>query len=251
MLRLYRRARQLLWWFADNLAAITRMLSVIIPVLNEAGQLPDTLKPLQPLRQNHLEIILVDGGSHDDGPARAASWCDIILHSPPGRARQMNQGAARARGDTLLFLHADTRLSSPALERLDTLHQADWGRFDVRFREPDWRYRLIARLMNLRSRLTGIATGDQAIFVQRRLFETIGGFPEQPLMEDIALSTRLKQHSPPLCLRETVEPSARYWQKNGIIRSIITMWGLRAAYYFGASPSRLKQIYYRTPKNRQ
>ena len=162
----------------------------------------------------------------------------------------MNAGAAACAGELLLFLHADTRLppDADALVRCATLGQRRWGRFDVTIDSPRPVMRVVEALMNLRSRCTGIATGDQAIFVRKDLFEQVGGFPDQPLMEDVALSTRLKRHGPPACLRERVTTSARRWERNGPWRTILLMWRLRAAYFFGADPAKLAWRYgYRAP----
>ena len=220
------------------------MISVIVPVLDEAERLGGALAPLQAERGGRLEIIVVDGGSRDNSLEIARPLCDRVLMSRRGRARQMNAGARAARGDTLLFLHADTRLTPPARARLSALEQSPWGRFDVTLKGREPLFRLISTLMNLRSRLTGIATGDQAIFVRRDLFWRIGGYPEIALMEDLALSRHLKNHARPVCLRETIEVSARYWRQRGIIRGILTMWAVRAAWSLGASPRLLHRIYY-------
>ncbi len=221
------------------------MISVVVPVLDEARQLAGTLEPLQPWRGRGVEIIVVDGGSRDGSVSIARPLCDRVLTGGPrGRSLQMNAGAMAARGQTLLFLHADTRLGQAALERLPALEKLAWGRFDVMLRDPHPIFRLIERLMNLRSRLTGVATGDQAIFVRRTLFQKVGGYPDIALMEDIALSSRLKRLARPTCLRETVEVSTRYWRQRGIIRGILTMWLVRAAWFCGASPRHLQRIYY-------
>ncbi len=226
-------------------------ISIIVPTLNEAPVIQATLKPLQRMRENGHEIILVDGGSTDGTVALSAPLVDCMLHAPAGRARQMNAGAREARGDILLFLHADTRLP-PDAPRLIMAGLADsgrqWGRFDVRLSGARAPLRLVERLMNIRSRLTHIATGDQAMFVRRGAFSAAGGFPEIPLMEDIALSRRLKQAGPPLCLRQTVVTSSRRWEEQGILRTILLMWRLRLAYFLGASPTRLARRYgYRSP----
>jgi len=162
----------------------------------------------------------------------------------------MNAGAAVCTGDLLMFLHADTRLphNADTLVRRATLGRTQWGRFDVTIDSPRLVMRIVEGLMNLRSRWTGIATGDQAIFVRKDLFNRIGGFPDQPLMEDVALSTRLKRHGPPACLRERVTTSARRWERYGPWRTILLMWRLRAAYFLGADPLKLALRYgYRAP----
>ena len=158
----------------------------------------------------------------------------------------MNAGAERARGDILLFLHADTRLPKDAMSlMLEGLQQTDkcWGRFDVKLSGLQPLLRLVERLINLRSRLTGIATGDQAMFIRRARFDVIDGFPEIPLMEDISISQRLKFYSDPLCLKQQVITSSRRWEQNGIIRTILLMWRLRLAYYLGADPATLARQY--------
>jgi rSAM/selenodomain-associated transferase 2 len=221
-------------------------ISVIIPVLNEAGQIGDCLTALQPLRRNGHEVIVIDGGSGDDTVALARPLCDRCLSGLPGRARQMNIGALAARGDILLFLHVDTRLPDGSEQILIRIANEGyvWGRFDVRLSGEHWLLRLVENAMNLRSRLTCIATGDQAIFVSRALFDRVGGFPEQPLMEDIALCQLLRDLRRPHCLRQRVVTSSRRWERNGILRTIIKMWRLRLRYHLGASPDDLAREYY-------
>jgi rSAM/selenodomain-associated transferase 2 len=221
-------------------------LSIVIPVLDEAAQIEPLLRELSALRADGCEVIVVDGGSSDGTPALAAPLADRVLQTPRGRACQMNAGAALARADLLLFLHADTRLPPDALALLQARMKAGghaWGRFDVQIEGSPRMLRVIAALMNLRSRITGIATGDQAIFVRRAAFDVAGGFPEQPLMEDIALSQRLKRVSPPLCLRAKVRTSGRRWERNGIWRTIWLMWSLRLRYWLGAPANRLARAY--------
>src|SRR5262245_60113880 len=222
------------------------MLSVVIPTLDEAAGIRATLEHLQPLRGRGHEIIVVDGGSADETLEIAAPLADLALAAPRGRASQMNAGAAVARGDVLLFLHADTRLPPDAAELiLDTLAARDreWGRFDVMIEGGHPLLAIVAWLMNARSRLTGIATGDQAIFVRRAAFQAIGGFAPIVLMEDVALSRRLKRRSPPICLRVPVVTSGRRWESNGVLRTILLMWWLRLRYFLGASPERLARSY--------
>ncbi|MBA2350746.1 MAG: TIGR04283 family arsenosugar biosynthesis glycosyltransferase [Burkholderiales bacterium] len=223
------------------------MLSIIIPTLNEAGEIAATLRSLQILRARGHEVIVVDGGSADATLGVARPWSDHIVRTGNGRARQMNAGAAIARHSMLLFLHADTRLPESA-DRLILKHCSDaadqcWGRFDIRLSGSARTLRVVAFMMNWRSRLSGIATGDQAIFVSRSLFDAAGGFPEIALMEDLALSKRLKRLARPRCLRERVESSSRRWEKNGAMRTILLMWRLRLAYRCGASPHLLAKIY--------
>jgi len=221
-------------------------ISIVIPVLNESALIAQTLSALQPWRAVGHELIVVDGGSDDATLALSEPSVDRIIRSSRGRSRQMNAGARVARGGVLLFLHADTFLPEGA-DRLiiDGLSRprTSWGRFDVRLSGRHFLLRITEWLMNWRSRLTGIATGDQGIFVQRRLFEAVGGFPEIELMEDIALSKTLKRRGRPLCLRHRILTSSRRWERKGILRTILLMWSLRLAYFFGASPGWLARFY--------
>ena len=227
-----------------------RPITLVIPVLDEAATLPAALAALQPLRRDDVEIIVVDGGSRDGTAELAQAFADRVLSSPRGRSAQMNIGGWRARGDLLLFLHIDTRLPAGAIDAVRAAVDggARWGRFDVRIDSAAQLLRLVGWAMNARSRLTGIATGDQAIFVERALFDAVGGFPEQPLMEDIALSAKLKRLARPACLRERVSTSARRWESNGIIRTILLMWLLRARFFFGADPCDLAVAYGYRPR---
>jgi rSAM/selenodomain-associated transferase 2 len=222
------------------------MLSVIIPCLNEAEGIAGTLSALAPLRARGAEVIVVDGGSSDGTVERAASFADLVISAPRGRAPQMNAGAARARGEIMLFLHADTLLPESAdVLIVDGLKRSrrGWGRFDVVISGGNPLLPVVALLMNVRSRLTGIATGDQAIFVTRSLFTAAGGYPEIALMEDIALSKRLKRFGRPLCLRHRLVASGRRWEKHGVVRTILLMWRLRFAFWLGADPGKLAVRY--------
>ena len=214
-------------------------LSIVVPVLNEAG----TIRPaLEALRGRGYEVIVVDGGSSDGTPQLAAGLCDRVLSASRGRAAQMNAGAAAATGDVLVFLHADTTLPATASAALAAaLGTRLWGRFDVAIDGRHPLLKVVACAMNLRSRLTGIATGDQAIFVRREAF---AGFPEIALMEDIAFSRAMKRRGRPACLRERVVTSGRRWESRGVLRTIVLMWRLRLAYFFGARPEDLARIYY-------
>lgn len=220
-------------------------LSIIIPTLNEASGITETLRPLQSLRQHGHEIILADGGSEDATVTLAEPWVDKIIHSGRGRALQMNAGALAAENEALLFLHADTQLPVDADTLvLKALQQWHWGRFDVRLSGTHPLLRMIEWLMNWRSRISGIATGDQTIFVRRESFQNAGGFPNISLMEDIALSRTLKKIGPPCCLRAHVVTSSRRWEQRGLTRTILLMWWLRLAYALGADPARLAKRYY-------
>jgi rSAM/selenodomain-associated transferase 2 len=221
-------------------------LAVIVPALNEAARIASTLERLQALRREQHEVIVVDGGSHDATPTLAKPLCDRVLSAPRGRARQMNAGAAAARGDVLWFLHADTHAPARAHAAIQAA-LADparcWGCFQVQLTGRAPALRVVERAMNLRSCLSGIATGDQGIFVRRTVFEAVGSYPEIDLMEDVALSRRLKARARPVCLRERLVTSSRRWEERGIARTILLMWGLRLAYALGADPKRLARLY--------
>jgi rSAM/selenodomain-associated transferase 2 len=224
-------------------------ISIVIPVLNEAPLVVQNLPALHPLRAAGHELILVDGGSDDTTVPLSEPFVDQTIRSSKGRSRQMNNGAMAAKGEILLFLHIDTLLPEGAdrlivngMER----EMKSWGRFDVRLSGRHPLFRVVDWLMNWRSRITGIATGDQAIFVQKKLFSTVGGFPDIDLMEDIALSKRLKGYSLPCCLWHRVITSSRRWEKKGIARTILLMWFLRGAYFFKVNPNRFAKFYDRT-----
>jgi len=221
-------------------------LSIIIPVLNEAGHIASALLALQPLRERGAAIMVVDGGSTDGTAEIAAPNCDRVIAAARGRASQQNAGAQHALGDVFLFLHGDTQLP-PDADRLIAAALRDeavlWGRFDICFDTDQTLLRIVATMMNARSRLTGIATGDQCIFVRRSAFEAVGGFPAIALMEDIALSTLLRRQSAPACLHNKATTSTRRWRKNGVWRTIFLMWWLRLAYALGVPPARLARWY--------
>lgn len=220
-------------------------LSIIVPVLNEEAQAETLIRRLQVLAEVVKEIIIVDGGSTDNTRALLAEhFC--VLDSTPGRARQMNTGAAHASGTWLFFLHADTSLG------LENIHYAiresaagSWGRFDVSLSGQRLMLRIIAAMINLRSRLTGIATGDQCIFVRKKLFDEVGGFKDISLMEDVDLSKRLKRYASPVCLDSKVITSSRRWLKYGIWKTIFLMWELRFLFWLGKDPAQLHALYYR------
>ncbi len=219
-------------------------ISIIIPVLNEAKNISNNLSKLQFLRKQ-TELIIVDGGSQDNTTDVCLPLADEIIQSAKGRSIQMNAGAKIASGDILLFLHADTTLpdNSLLLIKKGLSEKYQWGRFDVELSGNHFMFQVIAFFMNWRSRLTGISTGDQTLFVQKKLFYQAGQFPEIPLMEDIAMCKRLKKHSSPLCLEAKVVTSSRRWQSFGIFRTISLMWWLRLLYFLGCSPESLTQLY--------
>jgi rSAM/selenodomain-associated transferase 2 len=222
---------------------VAQRLSVVVPALNEAAGIGAALEALAPLRARGHEVIVVDGGSSDGTARLAHGLCDRLLTAARGRAVQMNAGALAARGEAFLFLHADTRLPPNADEAiLSSLKTHRWGRFDVSIEGRHPLLKLVAWAMNLRSRLTGIATGDQAIFVRREAF---GGFPEIALMEDVAFCKAMKRRGAPACLRGRVLTSARRWESRGVLRTIVLMWRLRLLYFLGAPPERLARIYHR------
>jgi len=221
-------------------------VSIVVPALDEEPVLGRMLAGLAPLRAEGAEVIVVDGGSRDATRAVAAPLCDRVLEAPRGRAAQMNAGARASRGAILVFVHADTRLPEGALAAIRGAlaeGRRAWGRFDVRIEGRAPLLAVVAAMMNLRSRASGIATGDQAIFVRREAFEAAGGFPRIPLMEDIALSKALKRVSPPACLRLRVTTSGRRWERHGVLATIALMWRLRLEYALGADPHRLARRY--------
>lgn len=224
-------------------------ISIVIPVLNESETLHQRLSELRELIGNDAEIIVVDGGSTDHTVNIARSHSLQVLSERPGRARQMNSGAVAATGELIWFIHADTRITPAAIaELLKVLStcpsESCWGRFDVHIDATPSIYRCIEAFMNWRSRLTGIATGDQAIFVNADLFHRVGAYRDMPLMEDIDLSARLCKVVRPSCLRARVQTSARRWQQHGVLRTILKMWSLRLGYFLGIAPERLVKWYY-------
>lgn len=221
-------------------------ISIVIPALNEAETIEATLMPLQSWRKAGHELIVIDGGSEDSTASIAEPLVDRLLESAPGRARQMNLGAEHAFGEVLLFLHADTQLPCGSdvliLQALAQRHR--WGRFDVRLSGRHWLLRVVERTMNWRSCLSGIATGDQGIFMERDLFQRLGGFASLPLMEDIDLSKRLKRVAGrPACIRTPLVTSSRRWEQYGIVRTIVLMWRLRLAWFFGVPAQQLAAQY--------
>ena len=224
---------------------MTPLVSIVVPMRNEIGAIEGLLSHLGGWRALGCEVVIVDGQS-SDGSAEAARAAGFgVIDSAPGRARQMNEGARAALGSMLLFLHADTTLPPNALDEIARVRGdgIGWGRFDVRIAGKPFMLRLVAAMINVRSRLTGIATGDQAIFVARDLFKAVGGFPDQPLMEDIEISHRLRAHARPACLSARVTTSGRRWESRGVWRTILLMWRLRRAYWRGVPAEVLAQAY--------
>lgn len=222
-------------------------VSLIVPVLNEERLIYPLLDASQRIADASVELIIVDGGSQDNTVTLAEKFADQVIVSAKGRASQMNAGADVASGDILLFLHVDTRLPDDFLSVLANGFPnsgKQWGRFDVQLSGSHWLFRIIEFFMNWRSRMTGIATGDQAIFVKRAAFDAVGGFPCVALMEDISLSRLLKKKSRPYCSRSVVVASSRKWETKGILATVLLMWRVRLAYFFGASPEHLARIYY-------
>lgn len=226
--------------------SVAGRLSLVIPVFNESALLPTFLAGLQGLRCRGAEVIVVDGGSDDDSVATADPGVDQVLTADRGRASQMNAGAKAAHGRMLAFLHADAILSPDWCDVLQALSLAEptWGFFPVHFPKADWLIRAVGFGMNQRSRLSGIGTGDQCIFVQASVFESIGGFPNQALMEDIEICRRLKRVAWPCIPPQRIGVSSRRWQDTGVMKTILTMWSLRLAYFLGVPPRKLHAWYY-------
>jgi len=225
-------------------------LSIIVPVLDEAAIIAGALRALAPLRARGAEIIVADGGSCDGTPDLAHPLADRVIAAPKSRGGAMNAGGACAGGDVLLFLHADTRLPDDADQFIGAALQRQlWGRFDLRIAGRHPMLAIVARMINWRSRMTGIATGDQAIFMCRDAYAAAGGFPDLPLMEDIAISRRLKRLGRPACIAMPAVTSGRRWEHHGVIRTILLMWRLKLAYYCGAEPARLAQRYQPVPSS--
>lgn len=220
-------------------------VSIIIPVLNEAEHIADTLISLASYRSQGHEVVVIDGGSNDDTVSISQQYADRVLRSDAGRAMQMNSGINEASGDALLFLHADTRLPADAVAKL--IHALEdgyfWGRFNVRLSGKHFMFRIIERMMNLRSCITGIATGDQAIFVSHESIEIVGAYPRLPLMEDIVFSKRLRELGRPACIRQQVVTSSRRWEDKGILRTMLLMWRLRLLFFLGVPADRLARQY--------
>lgn len=220
-------------------------VSIIIPVLNEAEHIAYTLKSLQCYSNQGHEVIVIDGGSNDDTLSISEQYADKVLRSEAGRAIQMNTGIAEAKGDVLLFLHADTKLPDDALCGIMSAVEEGyfWGRFNVRLSGSHFLFRLIERMMNMRSCITGVATGDQAIFVCRESIDIIGDYPRLPLMEDIVFSKRLRKLGWPACIKRQVISSSRRWEHSGILRTMLLMWRLRLLFFLGMPAEKLAKQY--------
>jgi rSAM/selenodomain-associated transferase 2 len=223
-------------------------IAIVVPVFNESLVLPRLMGDLATLKEDansDFELVFVDGGSTDNTAALIQAAGLRVVNSAKGRAWQMNEGAAQTAGDVLLFLHADTHLPQNAIKTIASslVGGICWGRFDVRINGKPWMLGVVARMMNWRSRLTGIATGDQAMFMTRDAFQAIGGFPEQALMEDIEASRRLRKLSRPACISSPVVTSGRRWETRGVWTTIVLMWRLRWAYWRGQSPAQLAELY--------
>jgi rSAM/selenodomain-associated transferase 2 len=221
-------------------------IAVIIPTLNEEAIIEGTLRALQPLRAAGHLLVVADGASTDATVALATPLADAVVTAPCGRARQMNAGARATAAQAYVFLHADTRLPDGAAGAIAAALGGGghaWGRFDITIAGSSRWLPVVAAMMNLRSRLTGIATGDQAMFVTRDAFAAVGGFPDWPVMEDIGLSRALKRQSPPAALRLRVTTAGRRWDARGPVRTIVLMWWLRLRLSLGAKPECLADLY--------
>ncbi len=223
-------------------------IAIVVPVFNESLVLPGLIGDLTALKQGanpDFELVFVDGGSVDGTVALIQIAGLRVINSCKGRAWQMNAGATQTTGDVLLFLHADTQLPQNALAAIKSYLTGNicWGRFDVRIAGKPWMLGVVARMMNWRSRLSGIATGDQAMFMKRSAYQAIGGFPELALMEDIEASRRLRQLSRPACIVSPVITSGRRWETRGVWTTIFLMWRLRWAYWRGQNPKLLAELY--------
>lgn len=221
-------------------------VSIIIPVLNEEDSIKRLLQQLQLYREQGYEVVVVDGGSEDKTIAISKLLADKVIQSEPGRAVQMNTGATHARGDILWFLHADTLIPDKTVEKIQyqlNENNKDWGRFNIKLSGKKILFRIIEKMINLRSCITSIATGDQGIFIKRKAFDEVGGYSDIPLMEDIDISKKLRTRSRSVCIKETLITSSRRWEKNGILSTVLLMWRLRFLYWLGVSADKLASQY--------
>lgn len=220
-------------------------VSVIVPALDEAKCIAGTLGALRDQNQTPLELIVADGGSVDGTPEIAGPLADLVIQAPRGRARQMNEAASRASGEVLWFVHADTVPGKGAIAELRSAVRRGrcWGRLRPRLSGRQWLFRVIERFIHWRAILTGISTGDQTLFVTRDAFDRVGGFPELPLMEDLAIARALRRMQWPATCRVDAITSSRRWERDGIWRTVALMWRLRLAWWFGADPERLARQY--------
>jgi len=219
-------------------------VSIIIPTLNEEDSIKELLQQLQQFRKQGHEVIVVDGGSTDETVSISELLSDKVITSKSGRALQMNKGAENAENDILWFLHADTSISDKTVEKIQqALNKNDWGRFNVKLSGSNILFRLIEKMMNVRSCLTGIATGDQGIFVKKHVFNTVNGYPNIPLMEDIEISKKLRLISRPICIKEILITSSRRWEEKGILSTVLLMWKFRLLYWLGVSADKLAAQY--------
>lgn len=219
-------------------------ISIIIPVLNEEQRVKALLEQLQIYRQQGHEVIVVNGGSDDETVSISKPLADKVITSDSGRAKQMNKGVAESTNEVLWFLHADTSIPENAIEAIqESIIKCEWGRFNIKLSGSHILFRIIEKMINVRSCVSGIATGDQGIFVKRKIFESIDGYSDIPLMEDVALSKKLKKISHSKCIKEMLTTSSRRWEKNGIIKTILLMWHLRFLYWIGVTPDKLAKLY--------
>jgi len=222
--------------------------SIIIPVVHEGERIHDLIESLNHLDSDkNIEIIIVDGTEEQDTLKAIHSNNAIKISSEKGRAKQMNSGASVARGEVLIFLHADTELPPRALKKIHFLmEQGDrvGGAFDLGIKSDKFIFKVIATLSSLRSRLNRIPFGDQAIFIQREFFNTIGGYKEIPLMEDVELMRRIKKSGNRIWIfYDRVMTSPRRWEKEGVVYCTLRNWTLQTLYFLGISPHRLAVFY--------